>query len=87
MNTNPMTANTVTMFQWITRPIARFTPTAMANTTTTAIAANTIEPLQFRVGSFDRFDCDRAFEPEFDLTRVLLRGLVQSRNRKKVLSR
>ena len=74
-----MTPNTLTMFQWMTRPIARFASTATASTTTTAIAANVTELAQPRcrlTWSFD-FDFDLGFGldflPAFDLASVPLR--------------
>ena len=62
-NTKPITPNTDTMFQWITRPIAMFATTATASTTNTAIAANATDRAQLRFSSACALDLEDDFGP------------------------
>lgn len=75
-NVKPITPSTVTMSQWMMRPIARFATTAIASTTATAIVANTTEPAQPRPCSTRVFDSDFGVDlaPDFVFAFVLVRA-------------
>ena len=74
---NPITPRTVTMSQWITRPIALLATTATTSTTAIEIAENAIDPSQPRAGSFlSDFEFFWDFDVEFAVIRSVVIGLV-----------
>jgi len=73
-----MLPSTVTMSQWITRPIAKFAMTATASTTAIAIAAKTTALIQLRSCTDELLFAAVEFVV---LASVLLRGVVVERIR------